>query len=169
MEKLEWDRFRNMIVVHQKLLLLQQQVHQLFRIVLSPGLLFNNLSLCSCLFQLAVSTHSTSLLYQIKIVGYFLGVIGQYYYLCYCSEMLNSSNVKLRRALESSLWYNPPLRTRRNLSFLLRRLQRPNYITLYHGTFVLSQAFLLNVLKISYNFVNCMKLTSYNSFEDATV
>uniref|UniRef100_A0A8D8Z4W0 Uncharacterized protein n=1 Tax=Cacopsylla melanoneura TaxID=428564 RepID=A0A8D8Z4W0_9HEMI len=127
--------------------------------------MFLIISVCSlclslCLYQLTLSSASLSFMTLNKFIAEFLTVSGVCLYICHCSDSLDDCHAKLRRAITQSDWYRCSTRTKQDLCFLLRRLQRPNHLKFNRGFLILSREFFVKVVKLSYSFVNFMKLKS---------
>uniref|UniRef100_A0A8D8X2N8 Uncharacterized protein n=1 Tax=Cacopsylla melanoneura TaxID=428564 RepID=A0A8D8X2N8_9HEMI len=125
----------------------------LFKVIL------NNILIALCLYQLtANSTKSISKARLYKIVLEFMGIFFEYYICVHFSERLDDFQSRVNRAISKSHWYKCSKSTRRDILMLLRRTQGPNHLNFYDGAIVLSRAYFLSVVKLSYTFVNFMRL-----------
>ncbi|KAL1457028.1 hypothetical protein WDU94_001705 [Cyamophila willieti] len=127
--------------------------------------MFLTISVCSmclslCLYQLTLSSGTLSKITLYKYAFEFIGVTGDYFYLCYCSDTLDDCHAMLRRAITDSDWYRCSNKTKQDLCIFLRRLQRPNHLRFNQGFIVLSKEFFVKVVKVSYSFVNFLRLKS---------
>uniref|UniRef100_A0A8D8T7E3 Uncharacterized protein n=1 Tax=Cacopsylla melanoneura TaxID=428564 RepID=A0A8D8T7E3_9HEMI len=121
--------------------------------------MLNNVLFALCLYQLTASSFkSISKARLYKLVLEFMAVFVQYYYLCHSSETLDDLQIRVNRAITRSLWFKCSNNTRRDICMLLRRTQGPNHLNFYDGAIVLSRAYFLSVVKLSYTFVNFMRL-----------
>ncbi|KAL1464816.1 hypothetical protein WDU94_004429 [Cyamophila willieti] len=119
-----------------------------------------SLALCLCLYQLTLSSNTLSYIILGKYVIELIAVGGDYYYHCYCSDILDDCHVMLCRAIINSSWYQCSNKNKQDLVFFLRRLQRPNHLKFTRGFIVHSKTFFVKIVKISYNFVNFLRLKS---------
>ncbi|KAI5695858.1 hypothetical protein M8J75_004637 [Diaphorina citri] len=111
-----------------------------------------------CMFEIFVCHNLLIKVTVIKLAMMFISLLVHLYFVCYCSEQLNDSNLMLRDSLYNSLWYNCCPRARRDILMLLRRAQRPSYIVLYRGIIVISNIYISNFMKTAYSVVNFLKL-----------
>uniref|UniRef100_A0A8D8ZS75 Uncharacterized protein n=1 Tax=Cacopsylla melanoneura TaxID=428564 RepID=A0A8D8ZS75_9HEMI len=117
-----------------------------------------SICLCLCLYQITLMSNSLSFVVLVKVVFQIISVIAELYYICYCSEALDDCHAKLHRAIINSGWYRCSNRMKQDVCFLLRRLQRPNHLKFNQGFIILTKDFFVKVLKVSYNFVNFLRL-----------
>ncbi|KAL1465386.1 hypothetical protein WDU94_004964 [Cyamophila willieti] len=121
----------------------------------------NNMFVVLTLYQLTV-TDPTSVgkvrLY--KLLLELIGVLYGYYYLCHCSEALDDAQRRVTIAVASSHWFKCSSATRRKVCMLLMRTQKPNHLKFHQGIIVLSRAYFWSVAKLSYSFVNFMKIST---------
>lgn len=114
-----------------------------------------------CLYQMVVSPVKLSALRYFKFVCELASVVMQYFVICDCSESINECHALMRRALLSSHWHAWTSETRRDAVMLVRRVQRPIFLKFYNGAFVLNRIFFLKVIRVSYSFVNFMRLNHH--------
>ncbi|KAL1453631.1 hypothetical protein WDU94_009957 [Cyamophila willieti] len=122
------------------------------------NILCYSLTLCLCLYQLTLSTEPITLIRLYKFTSQFVTISTWYCYLCHCSDTLDDCQVKLTRALQGSYWYQCSKLTQKDLTFFLRRLQQSNHLKFIKGSLILSKIFFTEIAKLSYNFVNCMRV-----------
>ncbi|KAL1454283.1 hypothetical protein WDU94_010555 [Cyamophila willieti] len=113
-----------------------------------------------CLYEMTVSLDSMSSTRVSKTCIYFLGMTVQYFYFCNCSETADICQTMVRQSLLQCDWHAISIETRRNLTVMLAKIQRPNHLRFYNGMLVISRAFFLKVVKTAYTFVNFMRLKS---------
>ncbi|KAL1453612.1 hypothetical protein WDU94_009939 [Cyamophila willieti] len=122
-------------------------------------IVLSNLMFALCLYQLTASSiKSISKARLYKLVLEFMSVLFEYFLLCHFSETLDDSSARINRAITKSHWYKCSKDTRRDLCMLLRRTHGPNHLNFYKGVIVLSRAYFLSVVRLSYSFVNYMRL-----------
>ncbi|KAL1462901.1 hypothetical protein WDU94_014704 [Cyamophila willieti] len=123
--------------------------------------ILSNLLFALCLYQLtASSSQSMSKVRFYKLVLEFISVFVTYYYLCHSSERLDDWQSRVNRAITKSHWYTCSKNTRRDVCMFLRRTQGPNHLNFYGKALVLGRAYFMSVVKVSYSFVNYMRLNT---------
>ncbi|KAL1450986.1 hypothetical protein WDU94_003288 [Cyamophila willieti] len=147
------------IKFHQKLIGFQDKLRRFYSPIMLSKVILSNLLFMLCLYQLTASSIkyiSKARLY--KLVLEFIGVLSEYFLLCYFSEKLDDSQICVNRAIVKSHWYKCSKNTRRDICMLLRRTQGSNHLSFYKGVIVLSRGYFLSVVRLSYSFVNFMRL-----------
>lgn len=120
----------------------------------------NNLMLAICMYQLLANPQSLSVTRLVKFILDIAAVLTEFYYLCYCSERLDECNARLRRAVVNCDWHRCSNDTRLALCMFLRKVQEKNHLHFFHGLVFFSNELFLKVIKVSYSFVNFMRLNS---------
>ncbi|KAI5724877.1 hypothetical protein M8J77_008239 [Diaphorina citri] len=161
--ELQWEAYerwyiRQVILFHQKLLGFQEKMLSLIRNVLLIIVTCISITFSLSMFEIFVCHNLLIKVTVIKLAMMFISLLVHLYFVCYCSEQLNDSNLMLRDSLYNSLWYNCCPRARRDILMLLRRAQRPSYIVLYRGIIVISNIYISNFMKTAYSVVNFLKL-----------
>ncbi|KAL1454362.1 hypothetical protein WDU94_010631 [Cyamophila willieti] len=147
------------IKFHQKLIGFQDKLHRFYSPIMLAKVILSNLLFMLCLYQLTASSIkyiSKARFY--KLVLEFIGVLIEYFLLCHFSEKLDDSQICVNRAIVKSHWYKCSKNTRRDICMLLRRTQGSNHLSFYKGVIVLSRGYFLSVVRLSYSFVNFMRL-----------
>nr|QPZ88936.1 odorant receptor 23 [Diaphorina citri] len=97
--KCEQLYFRQILLLHQKLMKLQQKVQILFAPIVLPLVLCNNAAFSICLYQLTDRNTNLSNARLFKFLIEFLTVALQYFFLNNCSEMMDDCNTMVCRSI----------------------------------------------------------------------
>lgn len=123
-------------------------------------LIANNILFSLCLYQMVVNPTKLSQYRLFKFIAEFIAVTIEHFLILNTSEQVDDCNVLMRQAITNSGWHKCTNRTRRDICMLLRRVQIPNYLKCTGGAIVASRIFFLKLVKLSYSFVNFMRLKS---------
>ncbi|KAL1461113.1 hypothetical protein WDU94_013044 [Cyamophila willieti] len=104
-----------------------------------------------CLYEIIVFGPSFRFIAQLSTISTGLFLLFE------MSEISHNYNQLLGNAVINSNWTMCSPSARRDLWMVLRCVQRPNYLK-FHGAIEPNRSFFLKIIKISYNFVNCMRL-----------
>ncbi|KAI5695437.1 hypothetical protein M8J77_015338 [Diaphorina citri] len=160
LESYEKEYCRQVIKFHHMLLKFQYELHILYTRFMSGAHTLNNLMLAICMYQLLANPQSLSVTRLVKFILDIAAVLTEFYYLCYCSERLDECNARLRRAVVNCDWHRCSNDTRLALCMFLRKVQEKNHLHFFHGLVFFSNELFLKVIKVSYSFVNFMRLNS---------
>lgn len=109
-----------------------------------------------CMYQLCTNPSDISQSRVYKLLTEFIGGGYTFFYLCNCSERLDSCNVNLRRFIYKANWLNSSPGVRRTLIMMLRVSGEPNHLRLAYHSQVFDYPFFLGVVRFSYTLVNFM-------------
>uniref|UniRef100_A0A8D8W000 Uncharacterized protein n=2 Tax=Cacopsylla melanoneura TaxID=428564 RepID=A0A8D8W000_9HEMI len=154
----EQSVFRQVIRFHQELIQFQHEFYQLYSTNMFIKIFFSNIIFSLFLYQLTLTSPSSisSALRYYKLVAEFVFFGYQHFFLCNSSDLLDNCNGNILRAVRNSAWMTCSSRTRKDLCFLVRRVQRPNHLRFYQGA-VLSRDYFRRVFRVSYGFVNFLR------------
>ncbi|KAI5752863.1 hypothetical protein M8J77_021237 [Diaphorina citri] len=159
-EDYEINYLRQIINFHQKLLGFQDELINLVSPLALGILIANNILFSLCLYQMVVNPTKLSQYRLFKFIAEFIAVTIEHFLILNTSEQVDDCNVLMRQAITNSGWHKCTNRTRRDICMLLRRVQIPNYLKCTGGAIVASRIFFLKLVKLSYSFVNFMRLKS---------
>lgn len=126
--------------------------------------LSNTAMISLCLYQMVNAT-SLPPLRLTRFIMEYVGVLLQYFVICNSSDTLDNCHGLLCRAVNTCHWETCTPRTRRDICLLLSRVQKSNHVTFF-GAFVILRRFLfLRVLRLSFSFVNFMRLQGVKKFK----
>lgn len=110
-------------------------------------------------YQMAYLKHLPSIILRVKIVLEFFFLVLAVAHFTTQSEKMNSCQITLCRALCQNKWYLCSSRTRRDLCFILRVVQRPRHFSFLNGLVVCTMGILLRITRASFSFINWMTIT----------
>lgn len=120
----------------------------------------NNMMLSLSLYEIMSNLHKISRIHLMDYVLIFFSIAAECYIFCNGSEALDDAQILFLRSLTQCDWQTISPASRRDICFIMRRVQTRNHIRLFNGLIVLSRAYICTVLHQAYKFVNFMHFKS---------
>ncbi|CAL1674371.1 unnamed protein product [Lasius platythorax] len=121
---------KSLICKHQKIIILSENIENLFSYIALMQLLWNTLVICCTGFVIIISIGTDeSATTSIKSVSFYIAITLEVFILCFAGEFLSAKSKSISDAVYNSLWYNMPPSDGRILLFVILRSQKRLTIT----------------------------------------
>ncbi|KAI5713165.1 hypothetical protein M8J76_006775 [Diaphorina citri] len=155
---------RQIFKFHQKLLLLREEYIGWLHMSLVGRALFSMALLALAVYQVFsrdIYSEKTVFKYCLELTC----VVSCYFYFCHISERWQGCNDHVRRAMEDSCWYQCSSRVQKNVIMMHVRTYRSVDYVEACGIFRASYEYYVSSLKLSYSFLNFVKLQERSSMK----
>ncbi|XP_011862403.1 PREDICTED: odorant receptor 82a-like isoform X2 [Vollenhovia emeryi] len=121
---------KSLICKHQKIIILSENIENLYTYIALMQLLWNTLVICCTGFVIIITLGTNdSGTTSIKSVSFYLAITLEVFILCFAGEFLSAKSRSISDAIYESLWYNMPPTNSRILMFVILRSQKRLTIT----------------------------------------
>ncbi|EFN78840.1 Putative odorant receptor 13a [Harpegnathos saltator] len=121
---------KNLIVKHQQIISLSENIEDLFSLITLMQILWNTIVICLTGFVIIITIDKdvgiTSLM---KSVSYYIDIMLEIFIICFAGEFLSAKSKSISDALYETLWYNMSPSDSRILLFMILRSQKRLTIT----------------------------------------
>ncbi|KAI5725880.1 hypothetical protein M8J77_021186 [Diaphorina citri] len=154
------DYCRQIVKFHQMIVGFQNQLFSTYKPYLLVKVLLNNGMLALCMYQASTNPTDISPSRVFKLVSELVSIALEFFFICYCSERMDSCNARLRSSATRVAWESVSPRVRKTMLVLLKMVGGGNHLALYCKSLVIGCRYYLDAVKLALSFANFMRLQS---------
>ncbi|KAH0956627.1 OrV7 [Eciton burchellii] len=146
---------RSFIEKHQRVIILSENIENLFTYIALMQMLWNTLVICCTGFVIIIMINSGDTANLIKSISFYFAITLEAFVFCFAGEFLSAKSKSVGDAIYESLWYKMPPNDSRILTFMILRSQKR--ITITAGKIIdLTLEGFTNIMKASVSYISVL-------------